>query len=104
LLALSYPARKRGGAAYAASKHVAHAIHGYRLTLGGTRLNRVGYDGKGTLGWLTSGIVYDSSSGSGVALVAKGQEMAGNGKGCVETGTLDQVILLSRALCHAVIV
>jgi len=29
----------------------------HRLTLGGKRLNRVGYDGRGTLGWMTSGIV-----------------------------------------------
>lgn len=94
---LRYPKRKVGGAEFAAAKHVAHAVHGYRLTLGGTRLNRVGYDGKGMLGWLTSGIVYDSGSGSGVALVAQGQE-AGRGRGCVETGTLEEVnALLSNA-------
>ena len=107
----SYPRRDRGSS-FAAAKHVAHAIHGYRLTLGGTRLNRVGYDGKGkchrsfihvssvtcytgTLGWTTSGIVYDSGSGSGVSLVVQGSAA---GRGCVETGNLEQVRTLSSGL------
>jgi len=38
--------------------HTSHCIvTRHRLTLGGKRLNRVGYDGRGTLGWMTSGIV-----------------------------------------------
>jgi hypothetical protein len=37
--------------------------------------------------------VYDSSSGSGVALVPQGQNTAGRGRGCVETGSLEQVEL-----------
>jgi hypothetical protein len=103
LLFYRYPLRDRG-AAFASAKHVAHAIHGYRLTLGGKRLNRVGYDGKGTLGWTTSGIVYDSGSGSGVSLVAQGHEAAGRGRGCVETGNLEQVCacLVLRLHCFDV--
>ncbi len=48
------------------------------------------------LGWLTSGIVYDSSSATGVALVARGQKVGAKGRGCVETGTLDQVGMFCR--------
>ena len=63
----------------------------------------MGYDGKGTLGWLTSGIVYDSSSGSGVALVAAGQQAAGKGRACVETGTLEEVGVFLYAFGYGLI-